>query len=523
MSSPAPDGTPHLGQLGALLLVAVLAGTAPWVGPGAALAAAGLAVGLAGWSLLRPERPRAEPPSQDRLYQAVIDRVGHGVAALDGDGRVLIYNPAAQQILGTMQDLPMGAALAGTLTNGQDLHTRHPKTGRPMWLRVQARPLDDEGTVVVFEDITRRKEAELALAASDARRSAMMRGAPYGVAIVDGALQVVEQNPALRELLRCARPEDVGDALRVATVEGKPLLAALKGDRPVVARPLEIDGRDELYVELTAVPIRAEGGALHALTLQDVTARARAEQLKDAFLSTVSHELRTPLTSLLGALGLIIGGAVGAVPDDAAGLVVIAERNGKRLLSLVNDLLDIQRLSTGRLSVGTEAIDLAAATREAVSANQPYAAQLQVELSVDGAEEPVWVQGDRERLLQVLANLLSNAAKYTPPGAAVRVRLGTEAGPRIEVTDAGPGIAPAFRPRVFERFARGAPPVNPKAGAGTGLGLSITKVLVERMGGAIGFDTAEGQGTTFWFTLAGVDPPRTPPRPGGPQEPPPPG
>jgi len=235
-------------------------------------------------------------------------------------------------------------------------------------------------------------------------------------------------------------------------------------------------------------------------TLMDLTERKRVEQMKNDFVSTVSHELRTPLTSISGALGLIVGGALGSAPPTMQQMLEIAYRNSLRLGHLINDLLDMEKIAAGKMSFELREHSLGDLLEESLASNQALCEQHGVRCTLEHPTDVlVWVDG--LRLQQVLGNFLSNAVKFTPDGGEIRLHSslrGTKV--RISVTDQGPGIPEAFRSRVFEKFAQ-ADASDSRQKSGTGLGLAITKELIERMGGTVGFDCVPGQGTTFWCEL----------------------
>jgi signal transduction histidine kinase len=227
----------------------------------------------------------------------------------------------------------------------------------------------------------------------------------------------------------------------------------------------------------------------------------RLEQLKDEFISVVSHELRTPLTSIHGALNLLVEGKAGEVPPEARRFLEIAYRNSRRVVRLVNEILDLQKIESGGIGLDARPVELGQLLADAVEANGAYAARFEVRIAFDRPSPPLVVQADPDRLLQVLTNLLCNAARFSPRGETVHVRAERTSGlARVCVSDRGPGIPDAFRARIFERFAQ-ADPSAPRWREGTGLGLSISKAIVERLGGRIGFESEPGRGTTFHFEL----------------------
>ena len=229
----------------------------------------------------------------------------------------------------------------------------------------------------------------------------------------------------------------------------------------------------------------------------------QANRVKSEFISTVSHELRTPLTAINGALGLMEGGAVGPLPAAVGEMVGMAHKNGVRLAHLIDDLLDMEKLMAGKLRLVMAAQPLMPLVEQALDDNQPYAERHGVSLRLVQGLDGVEVAVDAQRLQQVMANLLSNAAKYSPAGAAVEVGVsdGEGAGTvRVSVRDHGPGVPEAFRQQMFEKFSQ-ADASDTKQKGGTGLGLAISRELIERMGGRIGFESVPGQGACFHFEL----------------------
>ncbi|WNG15849.1 ATP-binding protein [Cystobacter fuscus] len=240
----------------------------------------------------------------------------------------------------------------------------------------------------------------------------------------------------------------------------------------------------------------------------------QVELMKSEFVSTVSHELRTPLTSIRGSLGLLEGGILGELPPQAQDMVRIARTNTERLIRLINDILDLEKMESGKLDFQLEPLELGTLLAQAVEAHQGYAeecgARVELALAAPGARALV----DGDRFLQVLANLLSNALKFSPRGERVTLRL-ERVGSRLRVSveDHGPGIPESFRARIFEKFAQ-ADGSDSRRKGGTGLGLSITRALVTQLGGTLDFVSREGVGTTFRVELpewhAPADPRDTP-------------
>ena len=267
--------------------------------------------------------------------------------------------------------------------------------------------------------------------------------------------------------------------------------------------PAAFDDNDMLMAHLLVGPILvgmssvAEADALRAqMDLRAVVA------MKEQFVSTVSHELRTPVTSIAGSLGLLDSGAAGALPDKAASLVGIANRNADRLRRLVNDLLDIDKLESGELAMTISQIDLRDVVRDAAEQTRPFADQAGVALALDLPPTPVLAMSDGHRLIQAVTNLISNAAKFSPAGATVTVALiGAGDGAAIRVVDQGPGVPAEFRTRLFDRFTQAADASRNPNLPGTGLGLAITRGIARRLGGDVRLDESHAGGAAFEIAL----------------------
>ena len=271
---------------------------------------------------------------------------------------------------------------------------------------------------------------------------------------------------------------------------------------------LEIVRSDGHIIEVRGFPVRGGG---RVTTYTDITEqRQRAEelrqrlagreaiaQMKDEFVTTVSHELRTPLTAISGALALLKSGQVGPLPHPAVEMVGIAYKSSQRLIKLVGDILDIDKLESGSAKFHVEPCRIASLVERAVSEAAPFAEMLYVtfDLRILAADATALV--DADKCIQVVANLLSNAAKFSPSGGKVTVTVDRcDSGVRISVADCGAGIPPEFRERVFEKFAQADGSDNRRFG-GSGLGLVIVKNIVEQLHGTVDFETELGCGTTF--------------------------
>ena len=286
-----------------------------------------------------------------------------------------------------------------------------------------------------------------------------------------------------------------------------PTVRSLRGEvireAEVVALPMEAPPR---IWSVNSQPLKHADGTTHGAiaVIRDVTEAREAERIKTEFVSTVSHELRTPLTSIRGALGLLVAGVVGKVPSSAQEMLEVALRNSDRLLALINDLLDMEKATAGQMNFELAPEPLLPLIRQSLENNATYASQYKVGLTLIEGDASAWVSVDSRRFLQVMANLLSNAAKFSPADSTVEVSMNAnEQYVRVEVRDHGPGIPDSFRAQIFGKFTQ-ADATDARARGGTGLGLAITKTLVEHMGGRIGFDSKAGQGTVFFVEFPRV-------------------
>ena len=236
----------------------------------------------------------------------------------------------------------------------------------------------------------------------------------------------------------------------------------------------------------------------------DVTERIRIDQMKRDFVSVVSHELRTPLTAIRGALGLILGGATGKAPKKMNELIRIADDNTQRLLRIINDILDIDKIESGIIEYVFDNIPVMELVDKAVTSNSGYAQQYDVTLKVTERIDDACINADSNRLMQVLDNLVSNAIKFSPKGESVELNV-TRHGEnvRIAVSDHGPGIPVDFQDKLFDKFTQ-ADFSNTRGTSGAGLGLNIAKAVIDHHDGHIDFHTEENVGTTFFFDLPEV-------------------
>jgi PAS domain S-box-containing protein len=231
---------------------------------------------------------------------------------------------------------------------------------------------------------------------------------------------------------------------------------------------------------------------------RDVTDEVMINKTKNEFISMVSHELRTPLTSIIGAMGLLKNNP--QIPGDLQELITVADRNAERLLRLINDILDIEKLNLGKMQLSLKVQDLSKVVEEALKVAQSQANLAGIEIVYDKLLPNVLVNIDSDRTLQVILNLLSNAIKFSHQGSKITLSLSLRGHlVRLSIMDEGQGIDYDIQGKLFEKF------IQAEAGdtkvKGTGLGLNISKGIIEQMGGTINFISEPGKGSTFFFDL----------------------
>ncbi|MDH5216811.1 MAG: ATP-binding protein [Gammaproteobacteria bacterium] len=260
-------------------------------------------------------------------------------------------------------------------------------------------------------------------------------------------------------------------------------------------------------IELSVTQIAISGRRLYTGVINDISARKRIEKQKNEFISTLSHELRTPLTSIIGSLGILQALHEKQLSPEINQMLSMATRNSERLMMLINDLLDIQKMETGALDIHFETIDLDDVVSYSISLNRGYAEKHNIALLFMKEDSDFFVNGDRNRLIQVLSNLLSNAIKFSPEGQTVNIKLKKHGKDRVKVSisDRGQGIPVEFQPRLFQRFSQ-ADSSDARRLGGTGLGLYICQTIIHSHKGDINFETTVGRGSTFYFTLPLTNP-----------------
>ena len=482
-------------------------------------------------------RIQAKLADSEALARAVAESIADGVVTVTQAGVVVSANTAAQQLFGHTLPQLEGQHVEMLLPERYQMAFRaffESLTWRPAGFResdTEVMGQRREGTefpvrvsfgdvnlggqrlfTAIIRDITDSKRVADALRDSEAQLRQLTDNVPALIAYVDRDRRFRFHNKAYEEIF----------ALPRARIQGKTMLEVMgpalygevreKVDEVLAGHAVRYErvqttpsGERREYV-MSYLPRYGEredeDTVVGFFSLgTDISELKRIDRMKSEFVSTVSHELRTPLTSIRGSLGLITGGIAGVLPDKARNLVEIAKNNCERLIRLINDILDSEKIESGKMQFELTPMEILPLLEQALADNQGYAAQHNVKLVLQAPRQALLVEVDGDRLLQVMANLLSNAIKFSPTKGTVRVLLGRHADRvRVEVSDDGPGIPDEFRERIFQKFSQ-ADSSDTRQKGGTGLGLNIVKAMMERMEGIIAFESRVNVGTTFYFEL----------------------
>ncbi|MGM0679129.1 MAG: PAS domain S-box protein [Pseudomonadota bacterium] len=374
--------------------------------------------------------------------------------------------------------------------------------------------------VAIVRDITERRRIQAELRGQAERTTAIFENIMDGMITINEYGAIESFNPAAEAIFGYTLDEVVGQ--NVNMLMPNPYHDAHDGylqnyrktrQARIIGIGREVEGRRKdgslFPMDLAVSQLSYQGHPMYVGIVRDITERKRLERMKNEFISTVSHELRTPLTSIRGALNLVLGKSADLLEGKPKRMLEMAERNSERLTLLINDILDLEKIESGRMEFNFRLIDLVQLARRAIEDNEGYAREHAVSLSLATPLSDARVQGDEHRLLQVFANLISNAVKYSPTGAPVKITVEVQANDyRVAVTDEGQGVPDEFRARIFQRFAQ-ADSSDTREKGGTGLGLSISQAIIERHGGLIAYTSEANKGTQFYFDLPMAAAPHT--------------
>lgn len=473
---------------------------------------------------------------REAFINAVVSEAADGIITTDIDGHITSFNRAAEEIFGYLESevhgkninllIPINfhsnthpdrfdsAKIHTKEDDGIDRETKGLRNGGEEFpLELAVSEISKEGDrcfAGIVRDISYRKKAELALRNSEERFQLAMQGADDGLWDWELVNNTVYYSPRWKSMLGFTESE-IADT----TKEWQQRIHPQDVDHAMKELNRHLDGLTEqfhceyrikhkngyyIWVLSRAIATRDKHGKANRVVgiHTDITERKQVEHLKSEFISTVSHELRTPLTAIRGAIGLLQANVADELSLKTKTLIDIAHRNTDHLLGLVNDMLDMEKIQSGILEMQFETIELQSLIRNAVEINQAVAEHFNVQFETEFTSTPILIRADANRIMQVVTNLLSNAAKFSKTNTSVKISV-TKPQPhtvRLSIADQGIGIPKHFHKKIFEKFTQ-VDSSDIRHKGGTGLGLSITKTLVEEMHGTISFETEVDVGTTF--------------------------
>lgn len=487
---------------------------------------------------------RDKREAEERL-RVVAESVAEVIVAINRRGRIVFANSAARDLFGDSAEVPLVGfpasrvvtdlspddivdliqrAEAGNAIERLEVQVRS-ADGRtiPLDVMFAAAQLDGEPVYIATgRDLTQQRRAQREIEMIGQQHQLILNSSADGIVRIDSEGVVVYANPAAHRLLHLVDGMLAGHQFHTVThhpdADGRvqPWLGSAmwqtlhEGETLAALRDtFNRANGGSLPVSCTSAPITDDGAVTGAVVVfADVSEQAEIERSKDEFVSLVSHELRTPLTSLKGSLGLLSGGVFGRLPDEAQEMLAVAVTNTDRLVRLVNDILDLQRVDAGRLQLSMQSHLLAQLVHDSIAnvIGLFTARGVRLENYVD-LQENLDVRCDGDRIVQVLTNLLGNAAKFSPAASTVTVTSYMETDVHqglefvvIEVADNGRGIPPERLDRIFERFEQ-VDSSDARHGSGSGLGLAIARVLVEMHDGRLTVTSEPGVGSVFSVSL----------------------
>lgn len=477
--------------------------------------------------------------SEER-YADLFDKSQALIWTQELDGTISSLNPAAANSLGYRPDemkgrplkdfiLPTERHTFGTFLdrakseNSRGLLKLYTKNGATrFWMYQTSLSRDEKEETVRCHalDVTESQQAERELERLSRRNELILESVGEGVYGINLAGECTFVNPAALRFTEHSREELMSAARTMHEIlqpyrpdgsdypweESASYQTLNDGEiRRVTGELMVRKDSSPFPVDYVVTPIVEDDDRIlgAVVTFQDVTERRAVEQMKNEFISIVSHELRTPLTSIRGSLGLLASGLLLKFPDKADKMLKIAVENTDRLVRLINDILDIERLESGKVTVELAELELGDLMRSASDTMQSMANTNNVKLDTKPLKQKVWA--DSDRILQVLTNLLSNAIKFSGDGQSVKLRAkvlkGSESGwVRVTVQDTGRGIPEDKLDKIFERFGQ-VDASDSREKGGTGLGLPICRTIVQQHGGRLWVESVLGEGSKFHFTL----------------------
>ena len=488
----------------------------------------------------RLKRSEEEARRNAQRAESILEHMGDAHSVLDRDYRIVRVNAAAERLLGRPRaellgrshwdvfpgsvDAPIGLAFRRVVEGGAEQHLNHHYTGEgyDLHLEVDLYPTDEGGIAMFWRDMSQRVRAEQALRASEEKYRALFNEMDEAYAVVEVMADAagrwtdflfLDVNAAF--MRHTGMPYPVGRTATQLLGTPNPRWAELYGRAAQTGVPIRQEEPEEALgrvFDLNIFRLGGEGSRQVAVLFTNITARKQAEaalrtadRRKDEFLATLAHELRNPLAPISNALQFLRhpGGK-----RRADRLLAMVERQVRHMVRLVDDLMEVSRISRGKVDLRRAPVALVDVLRGAVETSLPAFDQKRQSLTVDVPDEPLWLDADKDRLTQVLTNMLNNAARYTPAGGQAWLTARRDGqSVVVELRDTGMGIGPEQLPHIFDMFSQ-PHGRNGHTDSGLGIGLAMVRSLVELHGGVVhAHSDGPGQGSTFTVRLPLADAP----------------
>lgn len=480
----------------------------------------------------RTIRQREALRDSSTRINAIVSNVVDGIVTVDDNGRIESANPAAASMFGCSADELVGSEFKqlidescrdkyldnlrdskGSVITSFDLgdceNPGQRKDGSSFPIELAASHVALQGRhllIHIVRDITARRHAEANLR----QAASVFENITEGIVVTDANRNIQSVNPAFTKITQYKNEDVVGKNPRILQSGNhdrafySDMWASILDSGQWQGEIWNKRKNGETYPQwltINAIKNDQERITNYIGVTWDITELKASERIKEEFITTVSHELRTPLTSVLGSLGLLMQGDGGPIPEQAQKLVQMAYSNSGRLVRLIGDILDFEKMSAGKMKFQFKTQELMPLVHQTIEGNSALPEQSGISIELVESAPGAWVNCDAERLMQALTNLLSNATKFSPSDDRVEVAV-SRRGPmiRIAVTDHGPGVPEDFHSEVFDKFTQ-ADAMDLQHKGGIGLGLSIAKIIVGHHGGRIDFESTPNVRTTFFFEV----------------------
>jgi len=474
---------------------------------------------------------KVEINDQEEIYKTLLNTMNEAMIIIDTSGIILTANPAAVYLFGYSQEELIGNNVNILMpTKIAEQHNNYVSNAKldgiksvigkvreiaavkkdgshfPMELSISEMMINGEIRYAgIIRDTSERRKLE-------AQYRHILESMNEALVVIDLKANIASINPAAAKLFGYQEKELVGKNVSIlmpgdiAVNHDEYVKAAtMGGNKTVIGATREIQAikrNGELFpIELSISEINIDDQQCYAGVIRDVTERKMAEVVKEEFLAMITHDLRSPITAIYGSLCLATEGVFGELDPELTTLLKASRKNCDQLIRLINDILDLSKIESGNLELEKSTLNLASFLEEAIQNNKAYAKQFNVNIHLASNIPSITIEGDQDRLMQVMNNVLSNASKYSPEGEKIEISATkSKNNVTIMVQDKGPGIPKEFIDHLFEKYSQ-ASSTQTKKIASTGLGLYISKLIIEQHQGTIACENAEKGGAIFSITL----------------------